>query len=87
MCRLVQQDVAHRAQFAGIAVFAQDARRRIAAPVGEGGEVHLDEAEPAKMRQQDARIVARFDPHGQALVCSAKASTVTAGSATGSSSR
>ena len=41
--KLVDENVAHRAQFAIIARFAQDAGRAVAPPVAEGGEIDLDQ--------------------------------------------
>ena len=51
-----------RAQLAVIAGLAQDARSGIAAPVAKDREVDLDQLEPAKVRDQVTRIVARFQP-------------------------
>jgi hypothetical protein len=60
----VHADVAHGAQFAGVARLAQDAGRGEAAPVGEGGEGHLHQRQAVEMGQQVARILARLDADG-----------------------
>ena len=62
--KLVHQHIAHRAQFAVIARFAQDSGGGITAPVAEGGEIDFDEVEAFEMRDQIARIVARLDADG-----------------------
>ena len=61
---LVCQHIAHGAQFALIASFAQNPCGGIAAPVAEHREVHFHQPDMRQMRDQVAGIIARLDPHG-----------------------
>ena len=60
---LVDQHVALRTQFAGVAGFAQDTRRRIAAAVAELGEGNLDQREPVEEGNERACVLVGFEPH------------------------
>ena len=64
MRKLIDQNISNRAQFAGVARFAQNTRRGIAAPVGKAWKVDFHQRQPIKIGQQRARIVTRLDPDG-----------------------
>jgi hypothetical protein len=69
--KLVEQHIAHGAQFAGIAALAQRAGRGIAAPVGKRGKFTSISARRSRWGSSQG-IVARLDADGRGIALRAK---------------
>ena len=63
--QLVNQHVTFGAQFAFIAIFTQNLRAAIAAPIAETREADLDQFQPVDKGQNLAHIIARFNARAE----------------------